>query len=321
MQGSAADMIRIPATPGSSPEESWSWDLEAAALAAKAEEPWSWDLDGAVLTGNSFPKNGKHVPKLAHWAGNPAGELQASAANITIPTQATPSVSPPQAHLAVIEQGQTADPGWDLPPAEAGVGVQAGEPPAPLRPGMTLVRRGVGVAAVLFLLGCAIFYFAAPDLATSASSPSTTANSSARPAQSMVGSQSAPPGAVPSSAAPLRTSDPRPPTATSTPSAGGDTGSGSAKTKAISVKDSAVSAKPFQTVRIQGTYRGGADTLLQVERWEGGRWLAFPLPTKTDQSGQFTTYVELGQPGRYRLRVLDPGSGVTSKPFVLVIKG
>jgi len=67
-----------------------------------------------------------------------------------------------------------------------------------------------------------------------------------------------------------------------------------------------------------------------VQRWEEGKWLAFPVPARTDQSGQFTTYVEFGQPGLmsslgsrgvYRLRVLDPGSGVTSKPFVLLIKG
>ena len=89
----------------------------------------------------------------------------------------------------------------------------------------------------------------------------------------------------------------------------------------IQLEDLADSARPFEAVRIQGTYRGGADTFLRVQRWEGGKWLDFPLPTKTDQSGQFTTYVELGQPGRYRLRVLDPDSGVTSKPFVLVIKG
>ena len=37
--------------------------------------------------------------------------------------------------------------------------------------------------------------------------------------------------------------------------------------------------------------------------------------------GQFTADVEFGQPGRYRLRVRDPDSGVTSKPFVLVIEG
>ena len=87
------------------------------------------------------------------------------------------------------------------------------------------------------------------------------------------------------------------------------------------MEDPAAAAKPFQTVQIEGTYRGGAGTSLRVQREEGGQWLTFPLPTKTDKSGQFTTYVELGQPGRYQLRVLDPDSGVASKPFVLVIKG
>jgi hypothetical protein len=97
--------------------------------------------------------------------------------------------------------------------------------------------------------------------------------------------------------------------------------SGPAAGEAIQVEDVAASARPFETVRIRGTYRGGAETFLRVQRWEDGKWLAFPLPTKTDKSGQFTAYVELGQPGRYRLRVLDPSSGLTSKPFVLVIKG
>ena len=83
--------------------------------------------------------------------------------------------------------------------------------------------------------------------------------------------------------------------------------------RTIQLEDLADSAKPFQTVRIQGTYHGGADTFLRVQRWESGKWLDFPLPTKTDESGRFTAYVELGQPGRYTLRVLDPDSGVTSK--------
>jgi hypothetical protein len=90
---------------------------------------------------------------------------------------------------------------------------------------------------------------------------------------------------------------------------------------AIQLEDLADPARPFQPVRIEGTYRSGPDTFLRVQRWEGGKWLAFPLPTKTDQSGRFTTHVEFDQPGRYQLRVLDPSSGLTSKPFVLVIKG
>jgi hypothetical protein len=117
---------------------------------------------------------------------------------------------------------------------------------------------------------------------------------------------SATPGGLPSSAGRSPASDPR---------------SGPAEVETIQLEDLVDSAKPFETVRIQGTYRGGAGTVLRVQRWEGGKWLNFPLPTKTDQSGQFTTYVEFGQPGRYRLRVLDPDSGLTSTPFVLVITG
>jgi hypothetical protein len=170
---------------------------------------------------------------------------------------------------------------------------------APLRPGLSPVRRGVGLAAVLLLLGCAVvFYRVAPGFPTSGSSTPTTADSSAGPSQA---------------------SDRRPTTLTTTPGTGDDTGSGSPG-ETIQVEDSAYSAKPFQTVRIQGTYRGGADTFVRVQRLEEGRWLAFPLPAKTDQSGRFTLYVELGQPGRYRLRVLDAVSGVKSKSFVLVIK-
>jgi hypothetical protein len=118
--------------------------------------------------------------------------------------------------------------------------------------------------------------------------------------------QSATPGGMSSSAGRSPASEPR---------------NGSAEEKTIQVEDPADSARPFQPVRIQGTYRGRADTFLRMQRWEEGKWLAFPVPTKTGESGQFTTYVELDQPGRYRLRVLDPGSGVTSKAFVLVING
>jgi hypothetical protein len=91
--------------------------------------------------------------------------------------------------------------------------------------------------------------------------------------------------------------------------------------RTIQLEDLADSARSFQTVRIEGTYRHGPNTFVQVQRWEGGQWLAFPLPAKTDNSGRFTAFVEFGQPGRYRLRVVDPDTGVTSNPFVLVITG
>jgi serine/threonine protein kinase len=133
--------------------------------------------------------------------------------------------------------------------------------------------------------------------------------------------QSSTPGQSSSSAGPAPASDPRPPASTRTRNADDSTGSDSAEVETILLENSADFAKPFQIVPIRGTHRGGADTFLRVERWEEGKWVPFPLPTKTDQSGQFTAYVELGQPGRYRLRVLNPDSGVTSEPSALVIKG
>jgi hypothetical protein len=99
------------------------------------------------------------------------------------------------------------------------------------------------------------------------------------------------------------------------------TGTGREEEPTIQLADLPGSASPFETVRIQGTYPGEGDTFLRVQRLEGGKWLDFPLPTKTDSSGQFTAFIELGQPGRYRLRVLDPDSSVASKTFVLVIMG
>ena len=119
--------------------------------------------------------------------------------------------------------------------------------------------------------------------------------------------QSAPPGGLSSSAG---------------RSAAADSRSGSSEGRpTIELEQLAKSARSFQPVRIQGRYRGGAHAFLRVQRWEGAKWRSFPVPTKTDGSGRFTVYVELGQPGRYQLRVLDPNSGVTSKPFVLVMEG
>ena len=187
-------------------------------------------------------------------------------------------------------------------PAGAGAAVSVALPTPADRRGLTAVRRLVGVVAVVFLLGCAVaFYRLAPDVSASGSSPSTAATSSASQAQTKIGTQSAIPGR-PSSAKPSA-SQPR-----------------TAPQKAVQVAAVPGSAEPFQAVRIQGAYRGGADTFVRVQRWQAGTWQDFPLATKTDQSGKFTAYVEPGPPGRYRLRVLDPTSGAASKPFVLVIK-
>lgn len=156
---------------------------------------------------------------------------------------------------------------------------------------------------------------------------STTVWLSREPASSRVPATTAPSatsGELPSSAGPTPSVEPAsptsPPTAASTPRGADQPQSSPAAEKTILLEDPAGAAKPFETVPIRGVYRGGADTLLRVQRWESGRWMAFPLPTMTDQAGQFTAYVELGRLGRHQLRLLDPDTGVTSKTMVLVIK-
>jgi hypothetical protein len=203
----------------------------------------------------------------------------------------------------------------DVPPyvsAETAASVQSPTPAA--RPGVTVVRRLVGVAAVLFLLGCAVvFYQVAPGFSVSSSSRSTASS-----APTGAGGQS--PGGVPSSAGTSASSAPKPPSATTTPRP-----SATARTrpaaKTIQVAAVTGSAKPFQAVEIRGTYRGGAGIFLQVQRLEGGKWQSFPFGWKADRSGQFTAYVDFPQPGNYRVRMLDPKSGLTSKALVVVIRG
>jgi hypothetical protein len=186
--------------------------------------------------------------------------------------------------------------------------------------GLTSVRRAVGLVAVLFLLGCAVYYATVPGFPILGFSAGTPAGSYASPVHSTVADQSTGTGQSSWSADPSQAAEPVPSASTTTPGADGTTAAGSGRDEPIQVLVPAGSAKPFEAVQIRGTYRGGPDTLLRVQRWEGGIWLDFPVPTRTDRSGRFTAHIEFGAPGRYWVRLLDPESGVESKPFQLVVK-
>ena len=138
---------------------------------------------------------------------------------------------------------------------------------------------------------------------------------------SVPGTQTADTGGLASTAVTARPSVPEPPVPSPTTAGGDRTGSGSADQATIRLVGTADSAKPWQTVAIRGTYVGRAETLLRVQHWDAGKWRAFPIPAKTDKSGSFIAYVELGRPSRYRLRVLDPDAGAKSTPFVLDVRG
>jgi hypothetical protein len=192
---------------------------------------------------------------------------------------------------------------------------------APLSPGLSSVRRGIGTALVFFLLGCAVvFYRTTSGFPTLGSAAPASASAFASGDPTTVATQPAPSSAQSASADLSPATEPTPPSSPTTPGAGDNTGSGSAGEQTIQLEKPPNSAKPFETVRIRGTYRGGAGTFLRVQRFEGGIWLDFPVPTKTDRSGEFTAYVEMGQPGSYWLRVCDPDSDVDSDPFPLIVR-
>jgi serine acetyltransferase len=273
--------------------------------------------DGAELTTDSFLMKGEQVPPGARWGGNPARELPVQAA-LTIPqgrdeidavAAGSEVVDGVRLHAVVAVSEKTDTPtGPDdpdtvqMPPV--GAVLSGGRHPLPQlseqqvlgavpvqNPADKKRLRSLALAAALAAVLIGVLLSANQDVGgVTAQSDATVSATATMPVSKSRGERSD----------------------ESTDRVRGES--------IIQLEDLSDSASPFGAVRIQGTYRGRAGTFLRVQRWEGGRWLDFPLPTKTDQSGRFITQVEFGQPGRYRLRVLDPDSGVTSIPFVVMIK-
>lgn len=78
--------------------------------------------------------------------------------------------------------------------------------------------------------------------------------------------------------------------------------------------------RPYETVQIEGRYSGvRRSTRLRVEVQQPEGWTPFPLPAVTRPSGEFKAYVEMGGPGVYRLRILDPRRRATSPVLELVV--
>jgi hypothetical protein len=78
--------------------------------------------------------------------------------------------------------------------------------------------------------------------------------------------------------------------------------------------------RPFETVQIPGRYRGvSGSTRLRVQVEEPGGWTPYPLPIITQPSGQFRAFIELGEAGRYRLRIVDPARHRASQVVTLQV--
>jgi len=70
-----------------------------------------------------------------------------------------------------------------------------------------------------------------------------------------------------------------------------------------------VQAAAYDRIDLSGSFPGlPAGTPLQVQRREGGSWVAFPVSLQTGAGGEFTTYVETGRLGANLFRVTATGS-------------
>ena len=77
--------------------------------------------------------------------------------------------------------------------------------------------------------------------------------------------------------------------------------------------------RPNETIAIPGTYHGvTAAATLRIQLRVPGGWEDFPLAVVTQETGSFQAYVELGR-GEYRLRLVDPATGTTSKTLTLLL--
>jgi hypothetical protein len=88
--------------------------------------------------------------------------------------------------------------------------------------------------------------------------------------------------------------------------------------KQISLSAGQTSVSPMERIDLTGTYQGGEGAVLQVQRFEGGTWTDFPV-TVSVSNATFATYVQTGQAGEVRFRVLDTDTEKASNPVTVSI--
>jgi hypothetical protein len=105
------------------------------------------------------------------------------------------------------------------------------------------------------------------------------------------------------------------PTTTGSTSSGPTTGSTSStpppeQNIVLAATPAAVAA--YERVNLTGTATAPPGTMLQLERKEGGAWVAFPIDPVSINGGTFTTYIETGRAGMNIFRMQAVGRDQTS---------
>ncbi len=90
--------------------------------------------------------------------------------------------------------------------------------------------------------------------------------------------------------------------------------------KGITLQAAAPSVSPMDNIDLTGVYPGGEGAILQVQRFEGGAWRDFPVTVSVSDE-TYTTYVQTGQTGVNRFRVVDTDTGKASNEVKVTIRG
>lgn len=86
----------------------------------------------------------------------------------------------------------------------------------------------------------------------------------------------------------------------------------------ISLSAAQTSVAPMQQIDLSGVYPGGEGAILQVQRFADGQWLDFPV-TVSVSNETFSTYIQTGQLGQNRFRVVDTSTGLESNAVRVTI--
>lgn len=86
----------------------------------------------------------------------------------------------------------------------------------------------------------------------------------------------------------------------------------------ISLEAARPAVSPMANIDLTGVYGDGEGAILQVQRFENGSWSDFPVTTSVSDE-TFTTYVQTGQTGVNRFRVIDTDTGTASNQVKVTV--
>lgn len=82
--------------------------------------------------------------------------------------------------------------------------------------------------------------------------------------------------------------------------------------KAITLSASQTEVAPMEQIDLTGVYPGGEGAILRVEIFSGGSWQPFAQITANVSDETFATYIQTGQVGVQRFRMVDTDTGRAS---------